>query len=184
MPPKAPKTILDKVVVAIRALKDARGSSRQAIAKYLKQELDTDNATALKLAFKKGVASGQLAQAGQSFTVVGDTAYEAPEGERLGITDETVGMGAEAEAGDEVTVAYVGTLDSSGARFDSASSFTFTLGAGEVIKGWDQGVAGMRVGGKRSLVVPPKLGYGQKGSAPDIPPNATLRFSVTLKSIK
>ena len=73
--------------------------------------------------------------------------------------------------------------------FDSASKFSFLLGAGEVIKGWDQGVAGMRVGGKRKLVVPSKLGYGKRGSGKrgevgSIPPDATLHFVISLKSVK
>ena len=78
-------------------------------------------------------------------------------------------------------MSYVGKLDS-GHTFDSAKSFKFTLGAGDVIKGWDQGITGMRVGGERKLVVPASLGYGQKGSKPDIPPGATLHFKVGLIS--
>lgn len=98
-----------------------------------------------------------------------------------------VGSGAAAEAGDDVEVAYVGKLHAApalGPQFDAAKSFAFTLGAGDVIKGWDAGVAGMRVGGVRTLVVPPKLGYGKKGSGPDIPSGATLHFKVTLKAIQ
>ena len=94
----------------------------------------------------------------------------------------------EAADGDEVVVAYRGSLDD-GSCFDSAMSFTFTLGARDVIKGWDMGIVGMRVGGKRRLVVPSKLGYGMKGSGSAkesgyIPPGATLHFLVELKKIK
>ena len=84
--------------------------------------------------------------------------------------------------GSRVTVSYRGTLVS-GHQFDAAKSFSFVLGAGEVIKGWDRGIRGMRVGGTRKLACPPKLGYGAKGCAPDIPPNATLHFTVTLKAV-
>ena len=85
--------------------------------------------------------------------------------------------------GDTVTVAYKGTLDD-GYEFDKATKFTFVLGAGDVIKGWDLGIANMKVGGKRKLIVPSKLGYGKRGCKPDIPPNATLNFIVTLKGLK
>ena len=180
---KTPKTVIDKVIAAIRAQKSAKGSSRQAIAKYLKSEFDTDNAAALKKALKKGVADGKLTQEGQSFKVAGDAAYEAPPEEQVEITDVKVGEGPGAKKGDTVIVSYRGQLDD-GSVFDSAKTFEFVLGCGDVIKGWDIGVAGMKVGGKRQLVVPPKLGYGKKGAGPEIPPNATLYFSVKLKDIQ
>mgnify|MGYP001145806012 CR=1 FL=1 len=78
---------------------------------------------------------------------------------------------------------YRGTLED-GTEFDAASRFDFTLGAGEVIKGWDKGIDGMRVGGKRKLIIPSKLGYGKRGSPPEIPPNATLVFDVELIAVK
>lgn len=106
---------------------------------------------------------------------------------KLQITDETVGTGAEAVAGKTVTVHYTGTL-TDGTKFDSSvdrgQPFTFHLGAGEVIKGWDQGVAGMMVGGKRKLVIPPDLGYGANGAGASIPPNATLVFEVELLKVE
>lgn len=180
-------TVLDKIVFAIRALKSGpKGSSRQSVSKYLKSEFDYDNTNAINAALKKGVSSGKLVQSGQSFRVAADpVAEEAPaEGERLVAEDIKVGGGdSAAERGDTVTVAYVGTLDD-GHQFDKASSFTFHLGAGDVIKGWDQGIVGMKKGGKRKLIVPSKLGYGKRGCKPDIPPNATLNFTVTLKQIK
>ncbi|GMH68656.1 hypothetical protein TL16_g04981, partial [Triparma laevis f. inornata] len=87
------------------------------------------------------------------------------------------GDGAVAEVGKTVVVSYVGKLtDENGHTFDSAKSFDFVLGAGDVIKGWDRGVQGMKVGGKRRLVCPPKMGYGMKGSAPDIPPRRDSPF--------
>lgn len=104
----------------------------------------------------------------------------------LKIEDEVVGTGATATAGDKVTVDYVGML-TNGKVFDASKShgstgFTFTLGAGQVIKGWDQGVAGMKVGGKRKLTIPASLGYGASGAGGVIPPNATLIFEVELRS--
>ena len=106
----------------------------------------------------------------------------------LQITDEVVGTGAEAVAGKKVTVHYVGTL-TDGKKFDSSrdrgTPFTFDLGAGQVIKGWDEGVAGMKVGGKRKLVIPPALGYGNREVGNGlIPANSTLIFEVELLDVK
>lgn len=106
----------------------------------------------------------------------------------LQITDEIIGTGAEAAAGNMVSVNYVGTL-SNGTKFDSSydrgQPFSFTLGAGQVIKGWDEGVAGMKVGGKRKLIIPPSLAYGETGAGNGvIPPNATLTFEVELLEIQ
>src|SRR5690349_9863257 len=99
----------------------------------------------------------------------------------LQIEDIRVGTGAEAVAGKMVFVHYVGTLQANGSKFDASRDrgkpFSFQLGAGMVIKGWDQGVAGMKVGGMRKLTIPPHLGYGAKGVGNGlIPPNATLVF--------
>ena len=102
--------------------------------------------------------------------------------------DDTVtGTGAEAQAGQDVSVHYTGWLyqgGSKGAKFDSSKDrndpFSFELGAGMVIRGWDEGVQGMRVGGTRVLVIPPELGYGARGAGGVIPPNATLLFEVEL----
>src|SRR5712671_4734409 len=99
------------------------------------------------------------------------------------IEDIKVGTGAEAKSGARVKVHYVGTL-TSGKTFDSSrdrnEGFEFALGHGEVIKGWDQGVAGMKVGGVRKLTIPPELAYGVRGFGRAIPPNATLTFEVEL----
>jgi len=104
----------------------------------------------------------------------------------LYIQDLTVGTGDEATSGATVTVHYEGWL-SNGTKFDSSRDrdepFSFLLGAGRVIQGWDEGVAGMRVGGIRKLVIPPTLGYGVGGSLPTIPGNATLVFDVELLEV-
>lgn len=106
--------------------------------------------------------------------------------QNLKIQDVVVGTGAEAKNGDTVTVNYVGTLDN-GTKFDSSydrkQPFTFPLGMNQVIKGWDLGVLGMKVGGKRTLVIPPELGYGAGGYPPVIPQNATLHFTVELLAV-
>jgi len=108
--------------------------------------------------------------------------------------DVSTGTGAEAVAGKVVVVHYTGWLynpaaqDGHGAKFDSSvdrkTPFDFPLGRGQVIKGWDEGVAGMKVGGKRTLVIPPAMGYGARGAGGVIPPNATLLFDVELLEVK
>lgn len=113
-------------------------------------------------------------------------APEAPPPTKLEITDEKVGTGAEAKPGAKVSVHYTGTL-MNGTKFDSSvdrgTPFEFTLGAGEVIKGWDEGVVGMKVGGKRKLVIPYDKAYGEEGHPPDIPPKSALKFDVELVGV-
>lgn len=109
-------------------------------------------------------------------------------------TDTTVGSGAEATPGQQVTVHYTGWLyddskaDKKGAKFDSSRDrnepFEFSLGAGQVIRGWDEGVKGMKVGGTRTLTIPPDMGYGARGAGGVIPPNATLLFEVELLGVR
>ena len=105
----------------------------------------------------------------------------------LKIEDIMVGTGIEATAGKAVSVHYVGTL-TDGTKFDSSrdrgTPFEFIRGAGEVIQGWDLGVVGMKVGGKRILTIPPELGYGSQGAGGVIPPNATLIFEIELLEVK
>ena len=108
--------------------------------------------------------------------------------------DTVIGTGREAEAGLNVTVHYTGWLydpskeDGKGKKFDSSvdrgDPFNFALGAGQVIQGWDQGFAGMKIGGKRTLIIPAEMGYGARGAGGVIPPNATLLFDVELLGVK
>ena len=104
----------------------------------------------------------------------------------LKYVDQKVGAGAEAKSGDVVSVHYTGWLEN-GTKFDSSRDrnepFRFKLGAGQVIKGWDEGVAGMKAGGKRKLTIPAELGYGKRGAGGVIPPNAVLVFEVELLGI-
>ncbi len=106
------------------------------------------------------------------------------------IDDVVVGTGAAAAAGQDVTVHYTGWLlfgGEKGKKFDSSKDrgtpFGFALGAGQVIKGWDEGVQGMKIGGTRTLTIPPELGYGSRGAGGAIPPNATLIFEVELLGV-
>ena len=114
-------------------------------------------------------------------------AQTAAEVTELKIEDIKVGTGAVAETGKSESVHYTGWL-TTGAKFDSSKDrnqpFVFPLGGGQVIKGWDQGVVGMKVGGVRKLTIPPTLGYGARGAGGVIPPNATLVFEVELLNVK
>ena len=114
---------------------------------------------------------------------------EMPDG--LKYTDTQTGEGAAARSGNKVSVHYTGWLSDNGAKgkkFDSSvdrgQPFQFTLGQHQVIAGWDEGVAGMKVGGKRTLTIPPELGYGARGAGGVIPPNATLIFDVELLQVQ
>ena len=129
------------------------------------------------------LASAAPAGAQQGKTV------ELPDG--LKYTDVKVGDGAEAQKGLLIEVQYTGWLyknGQKGAQFDSSRDrgkpFAFKLGAGQVIPGWDEGVAGMKIGGQRTLIIPPELAYGAKGAGGVIPPNATLIFDVELVSVR
>lgn len=125
----------------------------------------------------KPETSAKPAASGKEATLPSGTKY----------VDEVVGTGAEAKPGMQVSVHYTGTL-TSGKKFDSSRDrnepFSFQLGGGQVIKGWDEGVAGMKVGGKRKLTIPPEAGYGARGAGGLIPPNATLLFDVELLDVK
>ena len=113
---------------------------------------------------------------------------DGPPPSELVVEDLTVGSGPEATAGQQVDVHYVGVSWSSGQQFDASwdrrATFDFKLGGGQVIPGWDQGVAGMKVGGRRRLTIPPGLGYGATGAAGVIKPNETLVFVVDLVGVR
>lgn len=124
-----------------------------------------------------------------SFSVYAAKMIATPTG--LKYSDEKSGAGSEAVQGKTVFVHYTGWLSNNGSKgkkFDSSldrgQPFSFTLGAGQVIAGWDEGVAGMKVGGKRTLLIPPALGYGARGAGNAIPPNANLIFDVELLEVK
>jgi FKBP-type peptidyl-prolyl cis-trans isomerase len=132
-----------------------------------------------------GDAGGAAAGGAGGFEIDSAALTKTPSG--LQYQDVEAGTGAEAASGQVAVVHYTGWL-TDGTKFDSSRDrgepFSFPLGAGQVIAGWDQGVAGMKVGGRRKLVIPPDLGYGPMGSPPVIPPNATLVFDVELLGVK
>lgn len=142
-------------------------------------------AFAASLALGVPACQKSSSDSGGNTKVTTDAAQKTASG--LGYTILTPGTGAEAKAGQTVRVNYTGWL-TDGTKFDSSldtgSPFEFELGAGMVIKGWDEGVVGMKVGEKRKLVIPPALGYGARGAGGVIPPNATLVFEVDLVSVR
>jgi hypothetical protein len=147
-------------------------------------ELDPDDSNPFLFAMAPSEDAPSIAQAN---ALGGELTAPKPRTTASGlqITDLVVGEGEEAKAGQTVSVNYRGTLQN-GKEFDSSygrGPFSFPLGAGRVIKGWDEGVAGMKVGGKRQLVIPSDLAYGSRGAGGVIPPDATLLFDVELLSV-
>ena len=116
------------------------------------------------------------------------SAPAAPLPEKLSFEDIVIGKGAEAKVGDPIRIHYVASLKETGKEFDSSRArkqpFDLVLGTGRVIRGWDQGMIGMRVGGTREVTIPPSFGYGDPGAPPLIPPKATLVFEIELLSIQ
>ncbi|KAJ3196017.1 peptidylprolyl isomerase fpr4 [Irineochytrium annulatum] len=145
-----------------------------------KKETKAEKKAEKKTQEKKGKANGEKAEA----VALESNVKTLPSG--LKIEDVVVGSGPRAKNGKKVQVRYIGKLPN-GKVFDSNTSggkpFTFRLGAGEVIKGWDMGVNGMNVGGSRKMIIPPGLGYGSRGAPPDIPGNSTLHFEVKLLKV-
>ena len=159
--------------------------TRPAVSSSFELDPDDPNPTLFVMASENDQTSGaEIAQAsGLGGELNAPKERTTPSG--LRITDLVVGDGAEAIAGQTVAVNYRGTL-ANGTEFDSSygrGPFSFPLGGGRVIQGWDEGVAGMKVGGKRKLVIPPDLAYGDRGAGGVIPPNATLTFEVELLRI-
>ena len=150
-------------------------------------ELDPDESNPLLFTMAPEIPANPDGQLASATSLGGElsVAKERTTPSGLRITDQEVGSGAEAVAGQSVTVNYRGSL-TNGKEFDSSygrGPFSFRLGGGQVIQGWDEGVAGMKVGGKRKLVIPPDLGYGSRGAGGVIPPDATLIFEVELLKV-
>jgi hypothetical protein len=156
-----------------------------AIASPLELDPDDTNPTLFTMAPDSPAPESTIAAGADALGAPLQAAPERVTASGLRITDLVVGEGAEAVAGQAVVVNYRGTL-TNGREFDSSygrGPFRFPLGGGRVIKGWDEGVAGMKVGGKRKLVIPPDLAYGSRGAGGVIPPDATLIFEVELLEV-
>ena len=139
---------------------------------------------------RSGGSSSSSDTSKADITVPNGPAVKLPTGPaptHMVVKDLKTGTGAAAKSGDQVSVQYIGVLYDNGSKFDSSydhgQPFSFKLGGGQVIPGWDQGVAGMKVGGRRELIIPPSLAYGAQGQPPTIPPNATLVFVIDLVKI-
>ena len=178
--PPEPTTTVATALVVDRA--PAADTIAAAVRSPL--ELDPDDSNPFLFAMAPSEDAPSIAQAN---ALGGEMSAPKPRTTASGlqITDLVVGEGAEATPGQTVSVNYRGTLQN-GKEFDSSygrGPFSFPLGAGRVIKGWDEGVAGMKVGGKRQLVIPPDLAYGSRGAGGVIPPDATLLFDVELLGV-
>ena len=196
---KKASTVKEKIFHCIRILK--KPSSQQAIIKTMKQEFEYDNINAIKKALKASVATKDLVQLKASFWISGEQIPEHPQEAEVFIEEVQLGNKSDSivERGSEIVIDYDLYLSSSsscnsisnnevafrsGTHVEKGKKFKFHVGGGEVIKGMDAGVLGMKVGGKRRVSVPWKLGYGKRGSKPDIPPEADLIFEIHLKSMK
>jgi peptidylprolyl isomerase len=170
---------------ALAGTRAAAPAVAPAIASPLELDPDESNPTLFTMAPDSPAPETDLAAGAAALGGPLEASPERVTESGLRITDLVVGEGAEAVAGQAVVVNYRGTL-TNGREFDSSygrGPFRFPLGAGRVIRGWDEGVAGMKVGGKRKLVIPPDLGYGSRGAGGVIPPDATLIFEVELLEV-
>jgi hypothetical protein len=175
-----PQLALAATGLAAAALVAGCGSSSSSEEIGVGHESTTDTAVIEHVTTPTTPTSGPLSK---EPTV---TISKAPPPKTLTTRDIIVGTGAEAKAGSAVSVNYVGALYSTGKVFDASwkrnEPFPFTIGQGQVIPGWEKGVVGMHVGGRRELIIPPELAYGKAGRPPTIPPNSTLIFIVDLLS--
>jgi hypothetical protein len=178
----APTTVAAAAPAATAVETPAAPASAARTATRFELDPDDPNPTLFAMAPESSSDMAQAGSLGGEMSAVKER--QTPSG--LRITDLVIGSGDEAVAGKLVVVNYRGTLEN-GTEFDSSygrGPFSCPLGGGRVIKGWDEGVAGMRVGGKRKLVIPPDLAYGERGAGGVIPPNATLIFDVELLEVK
>jgi len=177
-------TVLDKIIMAIRSQKSPNGSSLQSIKKYCEIEFNYNNSLGMKKILKNNIDNGILTKNKASFLVTSDPIYEDLS-EKVDIINIIIGKDSkEVTKGDNVTISYTGTLHATGNKFESASNFEFIVGVGDVIKGMDQGVIGMCIGGRRKVIIPSSLAYGKRGSSPDIPSDSILCFDIKLKKLE
>lgn len=160
---------------------------REEAAALVQEQEEEEKAEAEKAKKEEAEAEKEAEKAAAELPEV--TVPEGPPPKELVVEDLKQGSGKTAKAGDQVSVNYVGVLYKGGDVFDAswgkeAEPFSFKLGAQEVIKGWDKGIEGMKVGGERKLIIPPGLAYGSDGFYPSIPPNATLVFLVELQGVE
>lgn len=181
--------LLALLALSATALVAGCGSSGSSSTITVGNESKSDEALAEKSASSSSTSTTATAKTPTSGPLSKEPHITPPSGpppSKLVTKDIITGTGAEAKTGSAVAVNYVGALYHSGKVFDASwkrnEPFTFTLGKGQVIPGWEQGVVGMKVGGRRELIIPAALGYGAKGSPPTIPPNEPLIFIVDLLS--
>lgn len=174
-----------EAIATARPATTAAQAPRPAVAAPFELDPTDPNPTLFTMAPETPSSDADLLASAANLGGELNTPKERVSASGLRITDLVVGSGAEAIAGQSVSVNYRGSL-TNGKEFDSSygrGPFSFRLGGGQVIQGWDEGVAGMKVGGKRKLVIPPDLGYGSRGAGGVIPPDATLIFEVELLKV-